>query len=121
MRWGFTPLVFAVVLCCAARAQAHPLGNFTINHLTKVSVDARTHALTLRYVLDIAEIPTFQIMRERNITGPGDAKALAAWADAQIAIVKAGLAVSAEQVAAVFAQYGLEKKTARSRSARSRR
>jgi hypothetical protein len=33
----------------------------------------------------------------------------------------AGLAVSAEQVAAVFAQYGLEKKTARFRSARSRR
>lgn len=33
----------------------------------------------------------------------------------------AGLAVSGEQVAAVFAQYGLEKKTARSRSARSRR
>ena len=33
----------------------------------------------------------------------------------------AGLAVSDEQVEAVFAQYGLEKKTARSRSARLRR
>jgi hypothetical protein len=32
-----------------------------------------------------------------------------------------GLAVSDEQVEVVFAQYGLEKKTARSRSTRSRR
>lgn len=44
-----------------------------------------------------------------------DARAIAARLRA------AGLAVSDEQVEAVFAQYGLEKKTARSRSARSRR
>jgi len=44
-----------------------------------------------------------------------DARAIAARLRA------AGLAVSDEQVAAVFAQYGLEKKTARSRSTRSRR
>lgn len=44
-----------------------------------------------------------------------DASAIAA------RLCAAGLAVSDEQVAAVFAQYGLEKKTARSRSTRSRR
>lgn len=44
-----------------------------------------------------------------------DARAIAAGLRA------AGLAVSDEQVEAVFAQYELEKKTARSRSARSRR
>jgi nickel/cobalt exporter len=41
-----------------AAASAHPLGNFSINHLTEVSVSA--HRVDVRYVLDQAEIPTFQ-------------------------------------------------------------
>lgn len=42
----------------AAAAEAHPLGNFSINHLTKVSVSR--DRVDLRYILDQAEIPTFQ-------------------------------------------------------------
>jgi nickel/cobalt exporter len=41
-----------------ATASAHPLGNFSINHLTQVSVSADRVDVT--YVLDGAEIPTFQ-------------------------------------------------------------
>ena len=41
-------------------AAAHPLGNFTINHLAVIRPQAG--ALRVHYVLDIAEIPTFQIM-----------------------------------------------------------
>lgn len=41
-------------------ATAHPLGNFTINHLARI--DAGGDRLRIHYVLDIAEIPTFQIM-----------------------------------------------------------
>lgn len=95
-RVAFIALAVAAVLCCSARADAHPLGNFTINHLTKVRVDARAHALTLRYVLDIAEIPTFQIMRERDIASPADALALAAWARTETDLVEQGLAVEAD-------------------------
>jgi ABC-type nickel/cobalt efflux system permease component RcnA len=40
-----------------AAASAHPLGNFSINHLTEVSVSAQR--IDVRYVLDQAEIPTF--------------------------------------------------------------
>ena len=39
-------------------ASAHPLGNFSINHLTRVKVSS--DRVELRYVLDQAEIPTFQ-------------------------------------------------------------
>jgi nickel/cobalt transporter (NicO) family protein len=39
-------------------ASAHPLGNFSVNHLTEVSVS--TDRVDVRYVLDQAEIPTFQ-------------------------------------------------------------
>ncbi len=42
----------------AAPAGAHPLGNFSINHLVQVRISSG-HAY-LRYILDQAEIPTFQ-------------------------------------------------------------
>jgi nickel/cobalt transporter (NicO) family protein len=41
-----------------AVSSAHPLGNFTINHLTTIRVSAGR--VDLGYVLDQAEIPTFQ-------------------------------------------------------------
>ena len=42
----------------AAPAGAHPLGNFSMNHIAEVSVsDGR---VDVHYVLDQAEIPTFQ-------------------------------------------------------------
>jgi nickel/cobalt exporter len=48
----------AVALVAPAAAQAHPLGNFSINHLTEVRV--APDRVDVRYVLDQAEIPTFQ-------------------------------------------------------------
>jgi nickel/cobalt transporter (NicO) family protein len=52
-------LVALVALAVAApAASAHPLGNFSVNHLTQVSV--AKDRVDLRYILDQAEIPTFQ-------------------------------------------------------------
>src|SRR5512132_2794101 len=55
-------LAFAVALATVAviapAASAHPLGNFSINHLSTVSVSA--DRVDVRYVLDQAEIPTVQ-------------------------------------------------------------
>jgi nickel/cobalt exporter len=51
-------LGIATLLVLAPAAGAHPLGNFSVNHLAVVSTgggDVRVH-----YVLDQAEIPTFQ-------------------------------------------------------------
>ncbi len=53
-------------LAAVGSATAHPLGNFTINHLARV--DARGSRLRIHYVLDIAEIPTFQIMHAASWT-----------------------------------------------------
>jgi nickel/cobalt transporter (NicO) family protein len=47
----------------AASADAHPLGNFSINHLSTVSISA--DRVDVRYVLDQAEIPTLQ---ERSLS-----------------------------------------------------
>jgi nickel/cobalt exporter len=54
-------LVVAAALLAPAAASAHPLGNFTINRFSRVEVSG--HRLYVRYVLDMAEIPTFQAGR----------------------------------------------------------
>jgi nickel/cobalt exporter len=54
-------LVFAAVLAAVtfpAAASAHPLGNFTVNRFSRVEVAGPR--VYVRYVLDLAEIPTFQ-------------------------------------------------------------
>jgi nickel/cobalt exporter len=53
--------VVAAALLAPAVASAHPLGNFTINRFSRVEVSG--HRLYVRYVLDMAEIPTFQAGR----------------------------------------------------------
>ena len=50
--------VALVALAFAPAASAHPLGNFTINHFSRVQVSG--HRIYVRYVVDMAEIPTLQ-------------------------------------------------------------
>ena len=57
-------LAALAALALPAVADAHPLGNFSINHLTQVGVSRER--IDLRYILDQAEIPTFQ---ERGRSG----------------------------------------------------
>jgi ABC-type nickel/cobalt efflux system permease component RcnA len=52
----------AATLLSPAAAQAHPLGNFTVNRFARVEVAG--HRLYVRYVLDLAEIPTYQARRQ---------------------------------------------------------
>jgi len=52
----------AVALLVPAAALAHPLGNFTINRFARVEVAG--HRLYVRYVLDLAEIPTYQARQQ---------------------------------------------------------
>ena len=53
------PLAVALfALAAPMAASAHPLGNFTINRFSRV--EASGPRLYVRYVLDMAEIPTFQ-------------------------------------------------------------
>jgi ABC-type nickel/cobalt efflux system permease component RcnA len=48
-----------------ADALAHPLGNFSISHYSGLSV--HTDGIELRYLIDMAEIPTFQEMQDNGI------------------------------------------------------
>ncbi|HEV2874403.1 MAG TPA: sulfite exporter TauE/SafE family protein [Thermoleophilaceae bacterium] len=48
----------AAVLAAPTTAHAHPLGNFSVNHVTTVRIS--DDRVNLRYLLDQAEIPTLQ-------------------------------------------------------------
>jgi nickel/cobalt exporter len=51
----------AATLALPALAAAHPLGNFTVNRFSRIETSGPR--LYVRYVLDLAEIPTFQAGR----------------------------------------------------------
>jgi nickel/cobalt transporter (NicO) family protein len=53
-----TLIAVVLLLASATAAHAHPLGNFSVNHLSTVSISA--DRVEVRYVLDQAEIPTVQ-------------------------------------------------------------
>jgi nickel/cobalt exporter len=52
-------LAAALLVIFPVGAAAHPLGNFTINHYAGLAL--RPDGLSIDYVLDLAEIPTFQL------------------------------------------------------------
>lgn len=54
-------LLAALIVSGAVHVIAHPLGNFTINHFTRIEVGKVR--VNVRYVVDMAEIPTFQTLQ----------------------------------------------------------
>ena len=71
-------LAAAALIATASAAVAHPLGNFTVNHLSRIT--STSDAVTVRYVLDLAEIPAFALDRSLDVHGTPSQASLAAWA-----------------------------------------
>ena len=85
-----TSLALAVL---SSAALAHPMGNFSVNHYSRL--DFRQSGVALTYVLDLAEIPTFQLQDAPE-------KLAAEWIS-RLALTENGLPVS-WQVRSVVAQ-----------------
>jgi nickel/cobalt transporter (NicO) family protein len=66
-------LVALAALAAPSTSPAHPLGNFTVNRFSEVALSGE--ALYLHYVLDLAEIPTYQERDE--VRAPGFATGIA--------------------------------------------
>ncbi|HEX4750460.1 MAG TPA: sulfite exporter TauE/SafE family protein [Bryobacteraceae bacterium] len=60
----------ASALLLTPRTDAHPMGNFSINHYAAIHIGQQQ--VDLRYVIDMAEIPTFQEMQQGAF--PADAQ-----------------------------------------------
>ena len=65
--------VAAVALLMSGSASAHPLGNFTVNRYAGIELSGDT--TYVRYALDLAEIPTYQLGAE--VRAPGYPERLA--------------------------------------------
>lgn len=76
LRWSALALV--AFLATAARAEAHPLGNFTINHLARLTVER--DRVRVSYALDEAEIPSFAVLRALDRRAAPASSQLAGWA-----------------------------------------
>ncbi|MGA7234403.1 MAG: hypothetical protein WBY44_01910, partial [Bryobacteraceae bacterium] len=58
-----TPYVLAILSAfgCSPMLPAHPLGNFSVNHYMRL--EAFPGGVNMRYAMDLAEIPTFELLR----------------------------------------------------------
>jgi nickel/cobalt transporter (NicO) family protein len=70
MRRILVLLALATALGAPATAEAHPLGNFTVNRFSAIELSG--DRVYVHYVLDLAEIPTFQ--EGEDVRGPGFAE-----------------------------------------------
>jgi ABC-type nickel/cobalt efflux system permease component RcnA len=78
VRWRAVVVILAaglMLLLTSGVARAHPLGNFTVNHYDGLLL--RPDAVELTAVVDRAEIPTAQALRELDPDGDPDAGLLA--------------------------------------------
>jgi ABC-type nickel/cobalt efflux system permease component RcnA len=60
---------FALIAGKPRQADAHPLGNFTINRYSRIELSSS--GVSLRYVVDYAEVPAFQEIRDFDRDGDG--------------------------------------------------
>ena len=70
------PFFLAAGLLCA-----HPMGNFSVSHYSRIEVRAR--GAEIRYVLDLAEIPTFQLLQQWKLDAASPRQDLDRQAEAQ--------------------------------------
>ncbi len=57
--------LIAVSLLLGPRSLAHPMGNFSVNHYSKISLE--TDGIKISYIIDLAEIPTYQELQQGNV------------------------------------------------------
>jgi nickel/cobalt exporter len=79
LRSALIAALLALAALVPGLAMAHPLGNFTVNQYTRL--DLATGNVSVRYVLDMAEIPTFQ--RREIVDANGDGRVSIAEAAAE--------------------------------------
>ena len=66
----FSAFVFCLLLAFPPGTLAHPMGNFSINHYCGIRVEPSS--VELRFLIDMAEIPTFQELQQNSIVAQAD-------------------------------------------------
>jgi hypothetical protein len=85
----WTCLMIGGLLAAPCLGAAHPLGNFSINHYTEIRIEP--DAIALQYLIDMAEIPTFQELQAAHIVPEAGHPSLPGYLARQAERLKAGL------------------------------
>src|SRR5262245_5447124 len=94
MRPGMLAGLLASVLCaCIGEVAAHPLGNFSISQYAALKIDQ--HDVEVRYIVDMAEIPTFQEIQESGLVAKLEDASVKPYVARQAELLRAGLALVA--------------------------
>ena len=80
-----------VLILASATCLAHPMGNFSVNHYAKIGISPRS--IEIRYLVDMAEIPTFQEIRQFDITPTADSPRASRYLDMQGQFLKEGISL----------------------------
>jgi ABC-type nickel/cobalt efflux system permease component RcnA len=86
-----TILFLLGLILSGARTFAHPMGNFSINHYSKVTI--KPGSVEVLYLIDMAEIPTFQQTRQFAISRVVDDPGASRYLDQQGELLKEGLSL----------------------------
>src|SRR5688572_28607890 len=91
MHRGILVAVLSVisVLSAGRDLEAHPLGNFSISQYTAIRIDR--NKVELHYLIDMAEIPTFQEVQDTGILAQEADPSLAAYLARKAATLSEGL------------------------------
>jgi nickel/cobalt transporter (NicO) family protein len=91
VRWYLCLAALAVVgaLTMPHLGSAHPLGNFSISHYAAIRLES--DAVVLRYIIDMAEIPTFQEIQHAQIVPQEGHPSLPAYLAQQVDVLRSGL------------------------------
>jgi ABC-type nickel/cobalt efflux system permease component RcnA len=85
-------LIAGLVFIVPRPVLAHPMGNFSISHFAGLRIESG--AVDLRYILDMAEIPTFQEMQTSGIVPAPDDPQVVAYLAQKAAALKGALVVT---------------------------
>ena len=92
-RLGFL-LTLSFCVCITRYAYAHPMGNFSVNHYSKITLDRE--GITVRYFIDLAEIPAYQELQTGSIPATPNDPAVVRFIAARGAELGRGLSMSVD-------------------------
>jgi ABC-type nickel/cobalt efflux system permease component RcnA len=87
-------LALVWIILCSATSFAHPMGNFSVNHYSKISIGQES--VEILYLVDMAEIPTYQEVRQYDMVVKPDDPSAAHYLSLEEPILKTGLLLESD-------------------------
>ncbi|MGB0037031.1 MAG: hypothetical protein WBP79_16300, partial [Candidatus Acidiferrales bacterium] len=87
----FIFLLLGALLCAPIVVYAHPMGNFSISHYSRLTLDGGT--IEIRYLIDMAEIPTYQEIQRTGLVPNVDDPSAMIYAAKQAELLRRGISL----------------------------